>query len=108
MAEKEEKGALLAHDGAPSPQAGAPVTIGEGPERFRRPNRFGILGRTFELVWWLSESDLPTFVLPNICFGTFGALSAQMGCVGPKLSTAEILLHRVPVVIFFNWYTVLI
>jgi len=99
-----EKGALLANSDLPQ---GLAEEL-KGPARSRPPNRFGILGRTLELFWWLSESDLPTFVLPNICFGTFGALSTQMGGVGPRLPTTGVLFHRLPVVIFFNWYTVLI
>ncbi|RAL17615.1 UbiA family prenyltransferase, partial [Aspergillus homomorphus CBS 101889] len=62
------------------------------------------------IIWLFTESDFPTFVLPNSAFGIFGALA------GPALSdplsclptTAQVLLLRLPLVILFNWVAVLI
>ncbi|RAL06170.1 UbiA family prenyltransferase [Aspergillus ibericus CBS 121593] len=60
------------------------------------------------LIWHFTESNFPTFVIPNSLFGFLGALS------GPALTTAssppslDTLFARLPLIILFNWATVLI
>ncbi|PWY82103.1 hypothetical protein BO70DRAFT_405250 [Aspergillus heteromorphus CBS 117.55] len=68
------------------------------------------------IIWLFTESDFPTFVLPNSAFGIFGALAgpaltdgAEGASHGSSVpSTTTILLHRLPLVILFNWVAVLI
>lgn len=59
------------------------------------------------LIWAFSESDIATFVAPNTAFGILGALA------GSSLATAVLptslqVLVRLPLVIAFNWYSVLV
>ena len=59
------------------------------------------------LLWLFTESNFPTFVLPNTAFGILGALS------GPCLTTHEVtsikaVLQRLPLIILFNWSNVFI
>ncbi|KAL3476860.1 UbiA prenyltransferase family [Aspergillus californicus] len=61
------------------------------------------------LLWEFSESDIPTFVLPNTAFGLLAALSA------PALTTAaksppfiSLLTTAIPRMLFFNWTNVFI
>ncbi|OJI87216.1 hypothetical protein ASPTUDRAFT_188542 [Aspergillus tubingensis CBS 134.48] len=60
------------------------------------------------LIWHFTESNFPTFVLPNSAFGFLGALS------GPALTTSHTtpdlstLLPRLPLIILFNWALVFI
>lgn len=59
------------------------------------------------LIWLFTESNFPTFVIPNTAFGVLGALA------GPCLSTQEKpsiegTLLRLPLVALFNWANVYI
>lgn len=59
------------------------------------------------LVWEFTESNFPTFVVPNTAFGVLGAVA------GPRLADGQLpslvqIAYRVPLVVAFNWYNVLV
>ncbi|OLN85291.1 Digeranylgeranylglyceryl phosphate synthase [Colletotrichum chlorophyti] len=58
------------------------------------------------LIWDFTESNFATFVLPNTAFGLLCALTGPPLTVG--LATALSVLQRFPLVIAFNWYSVLV
>lgn len=62
---------------------------------------------SLKLIWLFTESNFSTFVLPNTTFGILGALAGSNLIDGPTLFTVEIL-QRLPLVVFFNWYSVFI
>ncbi|KAL4902349.1 hypothetical protein BDW74DRAFT_186884 [Aspergillus multicolor] len=74
------------------------------PAPFTNPLTF------LSLLWSFSESDIPTFVLPNTAFGLLATLAAPSLTTAtnnlcPNLST---LLTRIPPMLFFNWTNVFI
>ncbi|KAL2813350.1 UbiA prenyltransferase family [Aspergillus cavernicola] len=61
------------------------------------------------LLWEFSESDIPTFVLPNTAFGLLAALAAPALIDGAQSPSLWLLLVRgVPRMLFFNWANVFI
>ncbi|OHE90563.1 hypothetical protein CORC01_14148 [Colletotrichum orchidophilum] len=58
------------------------------------------------LIWDFTESNFATFVVPNTAFGLLGGLTGQPLTSGH----AAILpvIYRFPLVVAFNWYSVLI
>ncbi|KAI0101448.1 UbiA prenyltransferase family-domain-containing protein [Hypoxylon sp. NC0597] len=67
------------------------------------------VARVTYLIWEFTESNFSTFVVPNSAFGILGAFAASVLAEGPNghPSIMEVL-RRVPFVIAFNWYNVLI
>ncbi|KAL6861925.1 UbiA prenyltransferase family [Trichoderma novae-zelandiae] len=59
------------------------------------------------LIWEFTESNFPTFVIPNTTFGILGALAGSHLAEG-QLPTLLQLAQRLPLVVAFNWYNVLI
>ncbi|RDW61830.1 UbiA family prenyltransferase [Aspergillus mulundensis] len=59
------------------------------------------------LLWSFSESDIPTFVLPNTAFGLLATLAAPSltSCPPPPLWS---LLRSIPRMLLFNWSNVFI
>ncbi|KAL2827894.1 UbiA prenyltransferase family [Aspergillus pseudoustus] len=61
------------------------------------------------LLWEFSESDVPTFVLPNTAFGLLAALAAPALVEGAQSpSFWSLLIHGVPRMLLFNWANVFI
>ncbi|KAL2814651.1 UbiA prenyltransferase family [Aspergillus granulosus] len=61
------------------------------------------------LLWEFSESDIPTFVLPNTAFGLLAALAAPALVEGARCpSFWSLLLHGVPRMLLFNWANVFV
>ncbi|KAL0941909.1 digeranylgeranylglyceryl phosphate synthase protein [Colletotrichum truncatum] len=58
------------------------------------------------LVWDFTESNFSTFVVPNTAFGILCGLAGQPLTSGQ--ATALAVLQRFPLVVAFNWYSVLI
>ncbi|KAI1157894.1 UbiA prenyltransferase family [Nemania serpens] len=63
--------------------------------------------QNLSIIWGFIESDFFTFVVPNTTFGILGALAGSRLLDGPDLLRADILL-RVPAVLFFNLYSLLL
>ncbi|KAF9876187.1 hypothetical protein CkaCkLH20_06130 [Colletotrichum karsti] len=62
--------------------------------------------RVPRLIWDFTESNFSTFVVPNTAFGVLGGLTGQPLTSGQ--ATALAVLQRFPLVVAFNWYSVLI
>ncbi|KAH9889216.1 UbiA prenyltransferase family-domain-containing protein [Xylariomycetidae sp. FL2044] len=61
------------------------------------------------LIWDFTESNFGTFVVPNTAFGILGALAAARLTDGlPEQPPVWEIMQRLPVVIAFNWFNVLI
>ncbi|RAH58736.1 hypothetical protein BO85DRAFT_477362 [Aspergillus piperis CBS 112811] len=60
------------------------------------------------LIWHFTESNIPTFVLPNSAFGFLGALSGPALTTSPTPPHLSTLLPRLPLLILFNWALVFI
>ncbi|PWY96634.1 hypothetical protein BO94DRAFT_570909 [Aspergillus sclerotioniger CBS 115572] len=60
------------------------------------------------LIWHFTESNFPTFVIPNSLFGFLGALSGSALTTAPSPPSFVPLLCRLPLIILFNWATVFI
>ncbi|KAI2830013.1 hypothetical protein CBS147320_4070 [Aspergillus niger] len=60
------------------------------------------------LIWHFTKSNIPTFVIPNSAFGFLGALPGPALTTSPSTPSLTTLLLRLPLVIIFNWATVLI
>lgn len=61
------------------------------------------------LLWHFTESNFPTFVLPNTAFSLLAALAAPILTDRPEhLTPADLLLRALPQVILFNWVNVLV
>ena len=65
------------------------------------------LGYFLKTLWLFTESDFFTFVIPDTCFGVFGALA------GPLLTTASSpsllgVLARTPLSLLYNWGNLLV
>ena len=58
-------------------------------------------------LWLFSQSDIPTFVVPNTAFGIFGALSGSQMTAQGGVHVGQIM-QRLPLVILFNWSNVFI
>ncbi|KAL3303031.1 digeranylgeranylglyceryl phosphate synthase protein [Colletotrichum asianum] len=58
------------------------------------------------LIWDFTESNFSTFVAPNTAFGLLGGLTGSPLTSGQ--ATALAVLQRFPLVVAFNWYSVLI
>ncbi|KAK2002343.1 hypothetical protein LX36DRAFT_265679 [Colletotrichum falcatum] len=73
----------------------------------RRPssNISAILGVP-RLIWDFTESNFFTFVVPNTAFGLLGGLTGLPLTSGH--ATALSVLQRLPLIVAFNWYSVLI
>lgn len=63
----------------------------------------------FRLIWEFTESNFPTFVVPNTAFGVLAALAATplVNASGPPASWLSVL-QNFPAVLFFNWWHTLI
>ena len=59
------------------------------------------------LIWAFTESNFATFVIPNTAFGVLGAVAGSRLADG-QLSSLLRIVHRLPVVVAFNWYNVLV
>lgn len=59
------------------------------------------------LIWGFTGNDFFTFAVPNSLFGILGALAASYLAEGLAPSWLEIA-KRVPLIIGFNWYTLLV
>lgn len=71
------------------------------------PRRLPAIFRLLYLIWEFTESNFYTFVIPNTSFGILGALAGSQVIVGQQPSSLEVL-RRLPIVVAFNWYSVLI
>lgn len=60
------------------------------------------------LIWEFTESNFGTFVLPNTAFGMLGALVPSLLVDCPTRGSPLVILRRLPIVVTFNWYNVLI
>ncbi|KAF6818863.1 hypothetical protein CMUS01_11831 [Colletotrichum musicola] len=58
------------------------------------------------LIWDFTESNFSTFVVPNTAFGLLGGLTGAPLTSGQ--ATTLSVLRRAPLVVAFNWYSVLI
>ncbi|GKT86226.1 digeranylgeranylglyceryl phosphate synthase protein [Colletotrichum tofieldiae] len=58
------------------------------------------------LIWDFTESNFLTFVVPNTAFGLLGGLTGLPLTSGH--ATTLSILQRLPLVVAFNWYSVLI
>ncbi|KAK2745696.1 hypothetical protein FQN57_003593 [Myotisia sp. PD_48] len=71
-----------------------------------QPSTISVLKNLPYLIWLFTESNFPTFVIPNSAFGVLSALS------GSFLTTKETpfshVLLRLPLVVLFNWSNVYI
>ncbi|KAJ5702261.1 hypothetical protein N7488_009809 [Penicillium malachiteum] len=66
------------------------------------------LVRPLNLIWKFTESNFPTFVIPNSAFGILSALAGKrLTDCGENVQT-DILARRVPLIILFNWANVFI
>lgn len=61
-----------------------------------------------QLIWHFTESNFPTFVLPNSAFGFLNALAAPLLTDCSERPSISILLGRMPQVILFNWANVFV
>ncbi|KAJ5720412.1 uncharacterized protein N7483_008346 [Penicillium malachiteum] len=60
------------------------------------------------LIWKFTESNFPTFVIPNSAFGILSALAGKrLTDCGENVQT-DILARRIPLIILFNWANVFI
>ncbi|KAL7930101.1 UbiA prenyltransferase family [Trichoderma chlorosporum] len=59
------------------------------------------------LIWEFTESNFPTFVIPNTTFGILGALAGSHLADG-QLPSLWQLAQAFPLVVAFNWYNVLV
>ncbi|KAJ0120496.1 hypothetical protein J7T55_015225 [Diaporthe amygdali] len=59
----------------------------------------------FHLIWEFTESDFPTFVVPNTAFGILAALAATplVNTSGSSVSWLSVL-QNFPAVLIFNWW----
>lgn len=61
------------------------------------------------LLWLFTESNFPTFVLPNTGFGLLAALAAPILTDRPDhIALWDLLFRALPQVIIFNWVNVLV
>ncbi|KZL64389.1 digeranylgeranylglyceryl phosphate synthase protein [Colletotrichum incanum] len=58
------------------------------------------------LIWDFTESNFLTFVVPNTAFGLLGGLTGMPLTSGH--ATTLSILQRLPLIVAFNWYSVLI
>ncbi|KAL8905998.1 MAG: hypothetical protein Q9207_002283 [Kuettlingeria erythrocarpa] len=65
------------------------------------------LGHFIGTLWLFSESDFPTFVVPNTAFGILGALLGSQLTTQTEVHVGKIL-GRLPLVVLFNWSNVLV
>lgn len=59
------------------------------------------------LAWEFTRSNFNTFVVPNTAFGVLGALVPAFTADARPPTVQEVLL-RLPVILAFNWYNVLV
>jgi 4-hydroxybenzoate polyprenyltransferase len=92
------------HEKAPQSGLIVPETSEFGSKSF-----IGKIAYAPYLAWAFTESNFDTFVIPNTAFGVLGAFAAPMLTEGFRqpLTSLEIL-WRFPLVLAFNWYSVLI
>ncbi|KAK1977132.1 UbiA prenyltransferase family-domain-containing protein [Colletotrichum cereale] len=62
--------------------------------------------RVPRLIWDFTESNFFTFVVPNTAFGLLGGLTGLPLTSGH--ATALSVLQRLPLIVAFNWYSVLV
>lgn len=60
------------------------------------------------LIWQFTESNFPTFVLPNSAFGLLAALAAPLLTDCPERPSTWTFLYRTLAVIVFNWANVFV
>lgn len=77
------------------------------PNGRRQPTTFSVIISIPSLIWEFTESNFPTFVIPNTTFGMLGALAASHLAEGQTPSFWR-LVQTFPLVIAFNWWNVLI
>jgi 4-hydroxybenzoate polyprenyltransferase len=66
------------------------------------------LSALLHLIWHFTESNFPTFVLPNSAFGLLAALAAPLLTNCSERPSFQILLVRTLQVILFNWANVFV
>ncbi|EFQ35838.1 hypothetical protein CGRA01v4_00203 [Colletotrichum graminicola] len=72
----------------------------------RSSSNLPALLRIPRLIWDFTESNFFTFVVPNTAFGLLGGLTGLPLTSGH--ATALSVLQRLPLIVAFNWYSVLI
>ncbi|KAM0254293.1 hypothetical protein ACHAQJ_006933 [Trichoderma viride] len=77
------------------------------PNSKRQPITFSTILYIPYLIWEFTESNFPTFVIPNTAFGILGALASSRLADGQTPSLWQ-LAQCFPKVVAFNWYNVLI
>ncbi|KAJ0140375.1 hypothetical protein CTA2_1684 [Colletotrichum tanaceti] len=65
------------------------------------------------LIWDFTESNFATFVVPNTAFGLLGGLTGSSLTTSSQATTMATtmtlsVLQRLPLVVAFNWYSVLV
>ncbi|KAH9987075.1 UbiA prenyltransferase family [Xylariaceae sp. FL0662B] len=63
--------------------------------------------KVLRIIWGFVESDFLTFAIPNTTFGLVSALASSRLLEGPQPLLVDVL-RRGPVVLFFNFYSLLI
>ncbi|KAK2049812.1 hypothetical protein LZ31DRAFT_288277 [Colletotrichum somersetense] len=83
-------------------------SFGDDMALSRRPSSSSLstLLRIPRLIWDFTESNFFTFVAPNTAFGLLGALTGLPLTSGH--ATALSILQRFPLIVAFNWYSVLV
>ncbi|KAK2013377.1 hypothetical protein LZ32DRAFT_263610 [Colletotrichum eremochloae] len=82
-------------------------SFGDDMASSRRPSStLSSLLRVPRLIWDFTESNFFTFVVPNTAFGLLGGLTGLPLTSGH--ATALSVLQRLPLIVAFNWYSVLI
>ncbi|WYZ37899.1 hypothetical protein EsH8_II_001405 [Colletotrichum jinshuiense] len=72
----------------------------------RKSSSFMNILRIPRLIWDFTESNFATFVVPNTAFGLLGGLTGLPLTSGHATTLA--VLGRLPLVVAFNWYSVLV
>ncbi|KAJ5716176.1 hypothetical protein N7493_008087 [Penicillium malachiteum] len=73
-----------------------------------RPSAHPRLVRPLILIWKFTESNFPTFVIPNSAFGILSALAGKrLTDCGENVQT-DSPARRIPLIILFNWANVFI
>ncbi|KAI1336876.1 UbiA prenyltransferase family-domain-containing protein [Xylariaceae sp. FL0016] len=107
-----EKGEVLHEQDLNSPLLDKSIQSGLQESQtsiFGSQSFLGKLAYIPRLIWEFTESNFDTFVIPNTSFGVLGAFAAAALTEGyEKAPTVFEILCRLPLVLAFNWYSVLI
>ena len=105
LMEAERRLSIASYPDLDQKQPDRRMSIAPAPVAVSRKS-FGVLN-ALSLCWAFTQSDFNTFVIPNSMFGVFTAL-AGLGLVRGETPTFIDVLLRLPMVIWFNWYSVFI